>query len=198
MKCFSKRTEERIDKLRWGKTWTKKAAFLQHRPYLPGQPIATNSRCPLPGCQGNDGAGHILLECTHADLKKQHIARHDAMMRMLIKGFTKGTKGSHYLTADVGTADTLKDIGVHSKRVPEFVLPDSHIQHMTQDLQPCRNNLTCQPPCPMAEQGASLLWKEATVVTSRIWRRSGEKGQQHAKLEEALRLYGYSLNASPP
>ena len=25
-------------------------------------------------------------------MKKQHIARHDAMMRMLINGFTKGTK----------------------------------------------------------------------------------------------------------
>ena len=97
--------------------------------------IATNSRCPLPlaGCHGNDGASHILLECTHAesDMKKQHIARHDAMTRMLIKGFTKGTKGSHYLIADVGTTDTFKDIGVHSnlKRVelPKFVLPDSRI-----------------------------------------------------------------------
>ena len=154
-----------------------------------------------------------LLECTHADMKKQHIARHDAMMRMLIKGFTKGTKGSHYLIADVGTSDTLKDIGVHSKRVPKFVLPDSHIQHTTQDLQPCKNNLTCrvgsarnkmrpdmmmqtqsntpiyhvtqtpaphcqtcQPPCPVAEQGESLWWKEATAVTSRIWRRSGKRG----------------------
>ena len=97
MRCFSERTKERIDKLRWGKTWTKKAAYMQHRPYLPGQPIATDSRCPLPGCHGNDGAGHILLECTHADMKKQHIARHDAMMRMLVKEFTQGAKGSHYL-----------------------------------------------------------------------------------------------------
>ena len=55
------------------------------------------------------------------------------MMRMLIKGFTKGTKGGHYLVADVGTADPLKDIGVHRKRDPKFVLPDSHIQHTTQD-----------------------------------------------------------------
>ena len=37
-------------------------------------------------------------------MKKQHIARHDAMMRMLIKDFTKGTKGSHYLIADVGSS----------------------------------------------------------------------------------------------
>ena len=52
-----------------------------------------------------------MLECAHADMKKQHIARHDIMMRMLIKGVTKGTKGNHNLIADVGTADTLKDIG---------------------------------------------------------------------------------------
>ena len=144
MRCFSERTKERIDELRWGKTWTKKAAFMQHRPYLPGQPIATNSKCPLPGCQGNDGAGHILLECMHADMKKQHIARHDAMMRMLIKEFTKGTKGSHYLIADVGTVDTLKDLGVHSKRVPKFVLPDSHIQHTTQYIDSCSNHSACR------------------------------------------------------
>ena len=62
-------------------------------------------------------------------MKKQHIARHDAMMRMVVKEFTKGTKGSHYLIADVGTVDTLKNyyIGVHSKQTPKFVLPDSHI-----------------------------------------------------------------------
>ena len=113
---------------------------MQHRPYLPGQPIATDSRCALSGCEGHVGAGHILLECTHADMKKQHIARHDAMMRMLIKEFTKGAKGSHYLIADVGTVDTLKDIGVHSKRVPKFVLPDSHIQH---NMESCGNHLTC-------------------------------------------------------
>ena len=79
-------------------------------------------------------------------MKKQHIARHDGMimMRMLIKEFTKGTKGSHYLIADVGTADALKDIGVHSKRVPKYMLPDSHIQHTTLNIEPCRNHLTCR------------------------------------------------------
>ena len=80
MKCPSERTKEITDKLRLGKTWTKKAAFMQHRPYLPGQPIATNSKCPLPGCQGNGAAGHILLDCTHADMRKQHIASHNALI----------------------------------------------------------------------------------------------------------------------
>ena len=77
-----------------------------------------------------------MLECTHADMKKQHIARHDTMMRMLVKEFTKGSKGSHYLIADVGTVDTLKKIGVHSKRVPKFVLPDVHTQHTRHCILP--------------------------------------------------------------
>ena len=63
---------------------------------------------------------------------------------MLIKEFIKGAKGSHYLIADAGTTDTLKDIRVHSKRVPMFVLPDSHIQQLTQNMEPCRNHLSCR------------------------------------------------------
>ena len=43
-------------------------------------------------------------------MKKQHSARHDAMTQMLVREFTKGAKGSHYLIADVGTVDTLKNI----------------------------------------------------------------------------------------
>lgn len=39
--------------------------------------------------------------------------------------------------ANVDTADTLKDTGVHSKPVPEFVLPDPHIQHTTQNMESC-------------------------------------------------------------
>ena len=39
----------------------------------------------------------------------------------------------------------LKDIGVHRKRVPKFVLPDLHIQHTTfQNMESCRNHLTCR------------------------------------------------------
>ena len=83
----------------------------------------------VPWRQGNDGAGHILLECTHADMKQQHIARHDTMMQTLTKDFTKASKGSHHLIADVGAVDTLKSTGMHSKRIPKFVLPDAHVQH---------------------------------------------------------------------
>ena len=64
----------------------------------------------------------------HPDMSKQYIARHDKAMRTVIQAFTKGQCGSHYLIADVGKIEGLKDIGVHSKRVPAFVLPDRCLQ----------------------------------------------------------------------
>lgn len=111
---------------------------MHRRPCLPGRWVATNMRCPLQDCQGKDRAGHILLEFTHYDLKKLHIARHNLMMRMLIQAFTKGQLGSHYLVADVGTSDKLKNIGEHNTRVPDFVLPDLHLRNSGMDPSACR------------------------------------------------------------
>ena len=72
-------------------------------------------------------------------MQKQHIARHDAMMRMLIKEFTKGSKGSHYLIADldVGIVDTFKKIRVHSKRVPESQVYAARCSHSTHNTRHC-------------------------------------------------------------
>ena len=168
-------------------------------------------------------------------LKKQHIARHDAMMRMLIKEFTNGTKGSHYLIADVGTVDALKDLGVHSKRVPKFVLPDSHIQHTTQNTVSCRNHPLCrigdarkkmrpdmmvveltdteqhtylphdtdtgsrlpnlQPTMPSGKARKVTIVEGGYCSDVSYLEKVKEKGQQHAKLEEALRLYGYDVTS---
>ena len=64
----------------------------------------------------------------HPDMSKQYIARHDKAMRTVIQAFTKGLCGSHHLIADIGTIEGLKDIGVHSQRLPAFVLPDSCLQ----------------------------------------------------------------------
>ena len=61
-------------------------------------------------------------------MKKQYIARHDKAVRMLIKSLIKGKQGGNYIVADVGQMEQLKELGVHSKRIPSFVLPDSHMQ----------------------------------------------------------------------
>ena len=52
-------------------------------PYLSGEPIATDTRCPL--CGDPDSAGHMLGHCKHKELKARYIARHDKAMRKIIK-----------------------------------------------------------------------------------------------------------------
>ncbi len=83
---------------------------------MPGQQIAMDRRCPL--CRGDHSQGHIVWSYMHPDMSKQYIARHGKAMRTVIQAFTKGQCGSHYLIADVGKIEGLKDMGVHSKRVP--------------------------------------------------------------------------------
>jgi len=115
-----------IFKHRTGQTWNENMAFQRHVPYMPGQSIAMDTCCPL--CRGDDSQGHIFGSCMHPDMSKQYIARHDKAMRTVIQAFTKGQCGSHCLIADVGKIAGLKDIGVHSKRVPAFVLPGRLLQ----------------------------------------------------------------------
>ena len=157
------------------------------------------------------------------------------MMRMLIKEFTKGSKGSHYLIADVGTVDTLKNIGVHSKRIPDFVLPDAHIQHTTRNVPSCSNHSTCRMDDVRKKMRPDMMIVEMTDTEQQTYlphdtntgsrlpnlqrtmpngkarkvtiveggycsdvsylEKVKEKGQQHAKLEEALRLYGYDVTS---
>ena len=107
-----------IFKYRTGQVWNKNIAFKRRMPYMPGQPIARDTRCPL--CRGDDSQGHIFGSCMHPDMSKQYIARHDKAMRTVIQASTKGQCGSHYLIADVGKIEGLKGIGLHSKREPAF------------------------------------------------------------------------------
>ncbi len=109
-------TRETSVKYRTCQIWNKNIAFKRLMPYMPGQPIArdTRPRCPL--CRGDDSQGHIFGSCMHPDMSKQYIARHDKAMRTVIQAFTKGQCGSHYLIADVGKIEGLKDIGVHAHR----------------------------------------------------------------------------------
>ena len=112
---------------RYGQLYNKKLAFMRKQAYMPGEGVARDSRCPL--CRQADSGGHILGGCLHRDMKKQYIARHDKAMRAVVQAFTKGRLGSYYLIADVGHLEGLKQLGVHSKRVPAFVLPDRYLQN---------------------------------------------------------------------
>ena len=58
-------------------------------------------------------------------MKKMHIFRHDEAHRIIINAINKGEHGSYFMIADVGKKDTLQQIGVHHKRIPNWILPDS-------------------------------------------------------------------------
>ena len=129
------------NKYKWGQLWHMGKAWLYKAPYMKGQAIASNCKCPLCGLQ--DSGGHILGGCTHPGNKKLIIYRHDEAHRVIINAFNKGNQGSHLLIADVGTRDLLKELGVHYKRIPEWVLPDEAITHQDADSSttPLRDKL---------------------------------------------------------
>ena len=121
------------DPAKRGQLWHMGRAWLYKAPYMKGQDVATNCNCPLCGLQ--DAGGHILGGCTHPEMRKLIIYRHDEAHRVIINAFNKETQGSHLLIADVGTQDVLKELGVHYKRIPKWVLPDNAIMHMHQSVQ---------------------------------------------------------------
>ena len=52
-------------------------------------------------------------------MRKMVICRHDEAHRIIINAINKGRKGSFLIVADVGTAATLGNLGVHQKRIPK-------------------------------------------------------------------------------
>ena len=186
--------------------------------------------------EGTTGGGILSLAASvliEIPISKSSKLLQDCQSEKLSNDCTKGSKGSHYLIADVGTVDTLKDLGVHSKPVPKFVLPDSHIQHTTQNTEPCNNHSTCrigdtrkrmrpdmmiveltdteqhtylphdtdtgsrlpnlQPTMPSGKARKVTIVEGGYCSDVACLEKVKEKGQQHDKLEEALRLYGYDV-----
>ena len=87
--------------------------------------------CPL--CGQPDSGSHMLGGCTHPEVKKMVIHRYDEAHRIIINAINKGKKGSSLLIADVGTATTLGNLGVHHKRIPEWVLPNNVLARHSTD-----------------------------------------------------------------
>ena len=134
------------NKAKTGQLWHKGKAYLWKMPYTRGGPVATDNRCPL--CSQPDSGSHILGGCAHPEMK-MIIHRHDEAHRIILNEINKGTKGSHLIIADVGTADTLGKLGVHHKRIPECVLPTSMLALHTTHPNELRTKL--RPDIMMVE-----------------------------------------------
>ncbi len=71
-------------------------------------------------------------------MKKLVIYRHNEAHRIIINAINKGRKGSYLVIADVGTAATPWNLGVHHKRIPKCVLPNSMLAIHTADRDELR------------------------------------------------------------
>ena len=79
-------------------------------------------------------------------MKKQYIARHDKAANLLFRSVIKGRQGGSYMIGDFGKIEELKEIGIHSKKIPSFVLPDHIIEVAAPDYGDCAAALTCGDP----------------------------------------------------
>ena len=57
--------------------------------------------------------------------KAMYIRRHDLALRLALKAISKGDHGGYYTIADIGRAEVIRDMGVSSKRIPAWLLPNS-------------------------------------------------------------------------
>ena len=96
--------------------------------YFRGGPIAINDACPLCGplCGQPDLGSHTLARlpiggCSHLEMNKMTIFRHDEAHRLMLKCIIKGRMGSFLVSADVSKTKKVKPIGVHHK----WMGPDS-------------------------------------------------------------------------
>ena len=74
---------------KWGQIWNMVKAWLWQIPYFQGGDTPRNSNCPL--CGEHDCGGHILGKCSHPEMKRMHIHRHDEAARIIINVLTKAT-----------------------------------------------------------------------------------------------------------
>ena len=109
---------------RFGQLWNMKLAFLQRRPYLPefrnGIPFPRSDRCPH--CHEPDSGRHIMGGCGHRVTKSLYISRHDGALRQVLKAINQGRHGLYLKIADIGRDELTNDLGVISKRVPDWLV----------------------------------------------------------------------------
>jgi len=191
-------------------TWTKDKAHKRGCRYIlgrPGEPVATDSRCPL--CGGQDSIAHMLLECRHYRVQATRVWRHDSAVRMILKALQKHSRrGPAYTIMDAGKAENLQADGADGKRLPRWLLspdkvPDARLAKMRPDIMLIRG---LRPtPTDQEVQHAVNNKHEYTIQVVEVgycsdtnWRaKAAEKMQQHRELLAALQEEGWAVDAEP-
>ncbi len=70
-------------------------------------PETAPTTCPLPGCNENDGGGHILGGCLHPRMRALIIERHNVLLRMCLEAARNGALSGRYMIVDAGSDDKI-------------------------------------------------------------------------------------------
>jgi hypothetical protein len=97
-------------------------------PYKTKVGIRTDGLCPIclhsPGVAPfRDTSGHILGSCTHPDMKACYISRHNKALCTLQRALHNLSHKSGMFTIMDATAASALPNGVHSNRIPRWMLP---------------------------------------------------------------------------
>ena len=77
--------------------------------------------------------------CGHRVMKSLYISRHEGALRQVLKAINQGRHGSYLKIADIGRDELTNDLGVVSKRVPDWLVFNEILQEC--DLPPERRHI---------------------------------------------------------
>ena len=148
-------------------------------------------------------------------MKAIYIHRHDEALRKLLLAINKGNHGSYYTIADIGCAEKTGHLGVHDKRIPEWILPETtltalerertrpdimHVEMNTSELteytEAVQGNLSMTAPLSTSIGGRPRkVWvvEGAYCSDTNIEEKICQKSQQHKDLLKKLSSHGYKV-----
>ena len=197
-------------KHQFGVFWDRGKAHRRWAPYflgILGAPAACNGRCLL--CGGEDSGGHTLLRCEHPEIKAMIIARHNKVVRMILKALQRaGIGGGVFTIMDACCEDEVNEYGVESTRLPRWLLSADKVDDMLlRKLRPDILRIVGLPPNPTEEQIAHAVANkqeyrvqviEVGYCSDTKWRATVKrKMEQHAHLLELIEAEGWRVDKTP-
>ena len=109
---------------------------------------------------------------------------------MLTEGVSKGHLGGSYMMGDSGKVEMMKEVRVHSKKIPSFVLANSRVQADAQGYQDRRTAVSCRDPVRDKMRPDLMLVEmtdeqRTTYLRCRHWPRTAQLDRSHAKWQKA-------------
>ena len=160
-------------------------------------------------CGGEDSGGHTLLRCEHPELKAMTIARHNSIVKLILRALQRASTGGGVFTImDACSEAEVSEYGVESTRLPRWLLSEDRVNDMLlRKLRPDILRIIGLPPNPTEEQIAHALANkheyrvqviEVGYCSDTKWKDTVKKKmEQHKQLLELLTAEGWQADTTP-